>query len=185
MSLRYLSQSQLSEVTGKDARTVKKRLAGIKPHSEDGRSSFYDTHVAIPLIMMADTAATNEKKLQQLEVDIVTEKLKALRYENEEQSGRLVPIEEVVKEIEREYGYVRSQIRSIPSKLAKPLSIITDPHEVHARLSDAVDECLTELVAQAKYEIELNNIESVEASNSIDADTDTSSSAETDAGGMG
>jgi hypothetical protein len=152
--------NQLMELTGKSFRTVKKRLEPLNPVREDGRAAFYDTKAALELLYptVASELARENLLLERARREKVEIEVGQMR-------GVLVPIKEVVKNVEREYSFVRSQLRALPSKLAKPLSMTIDPNEVHTRLSEAVDECLTELTADAKYEHDCNQIES--ARNSV------------------
>jgi hypothetical protein len=151
MSLRYLSLSQLSDITGKDRRTVAKRLAAVKPHSEKGRAILYDAPEAIEAIFLSDSVEGMDKKLLRVELAVEEERLQKLRIENGRSLGELVAVDQVAKAVEKEYSFVRAQVRSIPSKMAKPLSMVTDPNEIYSRLTDAVDECLTELTMDTKY----------------------------------
>lgn len=151
MSLRYLSISQLSEITGKDRRTISKRLAGMQPHSVNGRAQLYDAVEALEQLFISDKIEGMDKKLLRVELALEEEKLQKLKIENGRALGELVPVDSVCKEVEKEYAFVRSQLRSLPSKLAKPLSMVTDPNEAYALLTDSVDECLRELTADAAY----------------------------------
>lgn len=151
MSLRYLSISQLSEITGKDRRTVSKRLAAITPQSEAGRAILYDAPAAIEAIFLSDSVEGMDKKLLRVELAVEEERLQKLKIENGRSLAELVPVEQVAKAVEKEYSFVRAQVRSIPSKMAKPLSMVTDPNQVYTRLQEAVDECLTELTMDKKY----------------------------------
>lgn len=152
MSLRYLSISQLSEVTGKDRRTVTKRLALVAPHTTEGRAILYDAAEAIETIFVSDSVEGMDKKLLKAELGLEIARQAKAEIEVGKLRGELIPIGEVVRCVEKEYSFVRAQIRSLPSKLAKPLSMIADPVEVHSRLLEAVNECLAELVADVLFE---------------------------------
>jgi phage terminase Nu1 subunit (DNA packaging protein) len=153
MNLRFLSINQLSELTGKDRRTIKDRLTDVPAHSEDKRGSYYDTHIALERIFEPKkTVGGMERQLLTEELRLEKARADKMELEVQEMHGRLVPVEDVVKAVEREYTFVRSQFRALPSKLAKPLSMITDPNQVYTRLTEAVDECLSELTADQKFE---------------------------------
>jgi hypothetical protein len=152
MSLRYLSISQLSEITGKDRRTISKRLAATQPHSVNGRAQLYDAAEAIQIIYVSDSVEGMDKKLLRTELAIEEERLTKLKLENGKASGELVLLEEVAKVVEKEYSYVRANIRSLASRLAKPLAMIDDANIVFSRLAEAVDEVLAELTADQVYQ---------------------------------
>ncbi len=160
MKLRYLSINQLYEITGKDRRTIKKRLESLNPHSTDNRGEKYDAHAALELVYQPESTQGIDKKLQLEELRNQQQRNEKLELEIGEMRGRLVPIEDVAKAVEKEYTFVRTRFRTIPSKLAKPISMVTDPNQVQIRLQEAVDECLTELTADSKYEEDQRNLES-------------------------
>lgn len=158
MSLRKLSISQLAEVSELDRSTVKKILEEAKLESTiDGRAHRYPAREALAILLLdsgaeAPNVESPTKRLNRIILQIEEEKLEKLRFENGKSSGELVSVEDVAKAVEKEYAYVRSQFRSLPSKLAKPLSMVTDPNEIHSRLNEAVNECLSELTLDSVYE---------------------------------
>lgn len=175
-----MSINQLVDLTGLNYRTIKNRLKPIATVREDGRSHFYDTRDALKLLY--PTVATEMAK-----ENLLLERARREKAEIEvgQLKGQLVPIADVGKVIRKEYSYVRSQLRAMPSNMAKPLSMISDAHLVYKRLSEAVDECLTELTADAKYELERTRIE---ATSKPDVDVSfgrTAADTEIESGRMG
>jgi hypothetical protein len=173
--------NQLMELTGKSFRTIKSKItdADLKPTREDGKASYYETRQALEAIYGFATELAKENLLleraRRQKADIEVGQL----------LGKLVSIDEAAKEIEKEYTIVRAQLRTIPSKLAKPLSLVSDPHECFKRLSEVVDECLSELSADTKYENARQQLESVsdplKAMPSEESEADT----EIESGGVG
>jgi phage terminase Nu1 subunit (DNA packaging protein) len=155
---RFLSINQLAKLTGKDRQTIARRLSEVEPAQADKRGKYYDAWAALPLIYAGDNKTGLTQKIQQAELEIQKEKLQKIRFENEKTAGQLVDIEDVVKAIEKEYGFVKSQLLTIPSKLAKKLSIESDPHKVFDELHSTIDEILTELVSDKKYEDDSVNL---------------------------
>lgn len=153
MSLRYLSMSQLSEVAGIDRRTVKDRLANVKPFKKEGKAIIFDATVALPVLF--GYSAGNENVLEQIkEQTLRLEKAKAdkIELELEERRGQVVAIEDVAKAVEKEYTYVRSTILSIPSKRAKVLALESDPQVVRSLLEQDINEALSHLQADTNLE---------------------------------
>lgn len=173
-----VSINQLMDITGQSFRTIKKRLETLSPDSEDGRSIFYDSHKAMPLLYANENSRSTENQLGKESLLLERAKREKAEIEVQKLKGEVVFIEEVAKVVEKEYTYVRAQLRSIPSKLAKPLSMLTDPHMVHERLQEAVDECLTELAADKHYEEQRINAQQSlkevggEPSESVEANTE-------------
>jgi phage terminase Nu1 subunit (DNA packaging protein) len=168
---RQFSIRDLIDITKKSDKTIKKKLENVVPVPGPKGAKLYDSAIALNLIYNdVGDLSTERAKLTVLQQQLAELKIGELR-------GELVSITEVQKEVMREYAYVRAQMRSIPSKMAKPLSMVTDPNEIHARIKAAVDESLTELTADTKYEqpkptsTEINRSEE----GGVSSDTDTES----------
>ena len=153
MNLRYLSMSQLSEVTGLDRRTVKDRLTKIKPYRVEGKAIQFDSRKALPILFGFDNPEKKDlsKQLQEQELKLQFAKTEKLELELKTIRAEHVPIEDVCKVVEKEFNYVRSAIQSIPSKRAKALSIETDPSIIQSMLSEDINEVLSNLQADATY----------------------------------
>ena len=162
MKMRYLSINQLSQVTGRDRATISKRLELLKPHEENGRAKIYDAHEAIPLLYSTEQAKGMQKKIEMVQYEIEKEKLNKLRLDNDAKIGRLVDISEVAKTVEKEYVFVRAQIRSMPARMSKVLSMESDPMVVNSLLAAEIDETLKELISDKKYEQQMKELEDQE-----------------------
>lgn len=68
-----------------------------------------------------------------------------LRLEYEKKAGRLVPIDDVVKEVEREYSRVRARLLALAAKLAPEVAIEDRIPECRAIIEAAVRDALEEL----------------------------------------
>lgn len=96
-----------------------------------------------------------------------TAKLKQL--ELDEKRGALVKIDDVCIEVEREYSIVRQNIFSLPSKLAKPLSFLTEPKEIQAKILDEINKVMDNLQhdKRSKKTLDKFNKENIKASKQI------------------
>lgn len=176
--MRYLSINQLSQLTGKTRATVTKKLAGLKSQPGPKAALLYDAQEALPVLYAAEgnSGGSTEKQLAEESLKLERAKREKLEIEVGRLRGELLPIEEIARTVERQYSYVRAQVRSIPSKLAKPLSLMQDPHEIHERLNEAVDEALIELTADKEYERRSSELQS--AREAADPDSAEGSSTE-------
>jgi phage terminase Nu1 subunit (DNA packaging protein) len=170
MQLRYLSMSQLAEVTGLDRRTVKARLAKIKPHESKTKLILYDAWLALPSLYksevgnIAEQSALESLRLEKARADKIELEIARVR-------GGQVPIEDVALVVEKEYSRVRSSLLSIPTKLARDLSQIDDPRKIQIELETVINDCLSELSADRTYrETEIpENKEEISERDSIDS----------------
>jgi DNA-binding Lrp family transcriptional regulator len=154
MSLRNLSISQLSEITGKDPKTIKKRIDGLQEESIEGRAILYDAQKALALIYATSTVDKLEKQLLEFEVDTEKYKSKKAELDFKERQKELVDVTKISQIVEREYTQVRAALFAIPNKMAHALINIETPAEIKAKLEDAVNEALTELTTQTLKELE-------------------------------
>lgn len=156
MNLRYLSMTQLSEVTGVDRRTVKSRLADLKPIKTEARAIIYDAHMALPLVLRTgDKMSVSQIEKQMAEEQLRHEKAKAdkISLEVQKMQGEVVNIEDVARTVGKEYSYVRAALLSIPSKRAKALAIEDDPAVIQSSLLEDINEVLSHMQADANLEI--------------------------------
>lgn len=160
LNIRFLTLSQLAELTSLARETVRKRLGDLEPVKGEGNAYRYDTHLALPRLYKAP-ASKQEIDKAMAEESLLLERARREKIELDvkRMRGEYVSIEETCKAVEKEFSFVRSQLRSLPSKLAKPLSIMMDPHMVQSAIEEAINECLEELVADQKYEEVLNELE--------------------------
>jgi phage terminase Nu1 subunit (DNA packaging protein) len=151
MNLKRLSISQLALVTGKDRRTVSERVIAL-PFEMDGKAKMYSAPDAVQAILDGAGGAPAELDLQIKEESLRLERGRAdkVTLEVEQTRGELVAIEDVTKEVAKEYTRVRAALLSIPTRMAKPLSMETDPARVQEILHEAVVETLEHLSADVE-----------------------------------
>ena len=142
-----LSISELSDLTGKDRRTVK-RHAGTLSMVKDGKSHKYESRDLLPLLY-GYSAADGEKldlsqeraRLARLQGDKADLELKAMR-------GEYAKLEDVVAEVSDAFSHVRAKLLALPSKMAGLVLGMTTPAEVQATLQGVIYDALTELSSQ-------------------------------------
>jgi phage terminase Nu1 subunit (DNA packaging protein) len=161
MNLRYLSMTQLSEITGVDRRTVKSRLAEVEPYKEEGSAILYDAREAIPKIMQFEdkTKDNTWKDLQKEQLRYEKARADKVQLENDTKRGELVRIEDVTRTVGKEYAYVRAAILTLPSKVAKSVSLEEDPAVCQSILKKEVDEILNHLQADNNLNIEPEEVD--------------------------
>ena len=155
-----VSISQLSDFTGRDRRTINKRIKTfLKPIGQKQGASLYDSKTACELIVRPDIEDLVRRELAVTETpdhaggyDETVDKNRLQRAKAEmeelklqEKKGELVPVDEILPEIEKEYSLVRTTLLAIPIKKAKALSVMEDPADIQIELEDSINEALEHL----------------------------------------
>jgi hypothetical protein len=148
---RLKSISQLAEETGFDRRTIAERL-GKLDYKKEGRSHLYDSREALPKIYIRDADDDLEKEMALAQLRKERALAEKAEIDVQVRLKELVPIEEVAASVAREYTYVRARILAMPTKLAKPVSMESDPQDVKRILDEAIAEVLEALVADCEYQ---------------------------------
>ena len=149
---KLFSINQLSELTQRDRRTITKKLSILEAKPGPANGKYYELKDALPLIFAPDGTAELDRRLLESQYKYEDHRAEKMRLEVERLKGQLVYVEDVASVVQKEYTYVRSQLLSIPSKVAKSLSVESDPSQVKAILDDAINEVLSELKADVAYE---------------------------------
>lgn len=181
MSLRYLSITQLHEVTGKDRRTIKSNLSGIEPYRTDGRAIIYDTHIALPILLgFGQDEKTVIKQIDRESLRLERAKADKIEIEVAKTRGELVAIEDVAKTVEKEYSAVRQQLISIPTKICQELSTIDDPILIKNLIEDSINEALSELSSSDKFDTNTTTEVTDEFGDQINTESSKNSETETE-----
>lgn len=142
---RYLSKTQLADITGLDRDTVTKKLESLQPYSAKSNLIQYDTRLALPLLYARDSNVGLERKIEEEKLRYDTARADKMELEVKKRRDQLVEIETVGQDVDKEYAAVRSALLAIPSKLALDLATITEPAVIKKELEDSINEALSEL----------------------------------------
>jgi phage terminase Nu1 subunit (DNA packaging protein) len=116
--LSQLSITQLADLTGRDADTIRKRLDGIEPAKVDGRTRWYRTREALPRIYEALDLSAERARLAREQAD-------AKAMENAVSRGELIPKPDVETAMLAVTSPIALKLDGLPSKPA--------PHRRSAR----------------------------------------------------
>jgi phage terminase Nu1 subunit (DNA packaging protein) len=178
MSERYKSINQISELTGKDRRTIKKKILSLPIHSTHGRAEYYDLHLALPLLFSNGNEKDTEKEMIDEQLRYERARADKMILEVEQRRGEVVATSEVARIVAAEYTNVRARLLSIPSRCAKDLSIESNPSLVKERLDQEINEALAELTADEKFE-ENQHVDQSSSNSETDSTEDTKATLET------
>ncbi len=153
---RHLSISQLANLTGKDRRTVTKKLKDIDPVEIKGKAKNYDPRMALPLIyeVVSLDDDSNEEKLNYSDekaklarAQTLKTKLDSERIEIQIKTMKkeLLPIEVIETVWSKILGNFRSKVMALPKKLAPVHKTWKTVKEAEKAIKKEVYECLEEL----------------------------------------
>lgn len=147
--MKLWSISALSEETGLDRRTVKKRLTHVEPAKQDDKGAVYHGRDAFPALFGASgadvsTIDESEARLKAAQADIEELKRDKLREES-------IEIESAYRLWEGICGAVRQKMDALPAKTESRLRPNMKSAEVRKLLENEIDEILTDLAKPVDY----------------------------------
>lgn len=155
---------QLAGLLRMDRRTISEKLIKSRVPFSDGprNSKLYNLDDVLKCmyskpVSQNETGEFGDEELTELD----EEKLLLTKAKREtaelilaEKRKEVVPIGDVLEELSKEYTFVRTQLRALPSRLAKHLANEADPEEVFNLLSGAIEDTLNELQADSIQALE-------------------------------
>lgn len=145
-NLSELSLAQLETITGCAFKTIKRRLGALPPVRTDGKTLYFNPHMALPMIY--EVGADKERGVKPLDNERARlAKSQADRSEIEvaRMRAELVPAVEIEKAWNDLATAFRAKILSLPTKLAPKLAGRNAIAEIQGVLCDALEEALAEL----------------------------------------
>lgn len=135
-----MSVSAISDLTGVDRRTIKKRLEDLKPIKEK-TAHLYETREALPLIFLSD----DEYDLSKERARLAHHQANKTELESKVLKGDLIPANEVLARWEKMVSGFRAKILAMPTKTSHLLVNVKDYDEVESILKSHLYEALKEL----------------------------------------
>jgi hypothetical protein len=122
LKTRVFNIDELVELTGKNPKTIKKRLHGLEPAKLEGRGIYYDAQDALPLIFL-ETRIQDPKERTKND-----EEVRAIRLKNELAQVKLdtalgdsLPVQMIESAWGQLLSTFRARVLGIPSKLSPVL----------------------------------------------------------------
>lgn len=143
----HLNINELSALTGYERKSIGEKLtkAGI-PNADGPRNSkIYSVQQALPIIYSKNTDSSVEGKLDKEKLKLQTAKRKLAELDLAEKEQKLIPIEDIVDIVEKEYTTVRNILTQLPSALATKLSVETDSRVISELIDAEVQGALSNL----------------------------------------
>ena len=139
IQLHELSLNQLVRLTGRNYRTIKKRLEGLEPLREDGKSIFYDPKEALPLIYEVPDQADD---LSDERARLAREQADAQALKNAEARGELVRAERVLTAWQKVAVALKEKLRALPARARRRIRKLTlkDVRVLRKLIAEALEE---------------------------------------------
>jgi phage terminase Nu1 subunit (DNA packaging protein) len=142
MTSRLWTISGLATELGRDRRTISAALRTVPPDGKSGRYNAWRLSTAMEALGGRDGAkldlTTERARLAKLRAD-------AIAMKNAQMRGELLPFAEVLATNQAILSAVRARLLALPSRLAQPSALASDPAEVQELLRVAIYDVLTEL----------------------------------------
>ncbi len=142
MSLK--SVTEISEITGKDRRTIKKRLEKIQPIIE-GTSHLYETKDVLEIIFCGSSNNESSSNLIEEKTRLTKAQADKAELEAEALKGTLIHIDDVLKTWSTMIINFRARLLALPHNITHKLINKQEYYEIESILKNEIYEALTEL----------------------------------------
>jgi phage terminase Nu1 subunit (DNA packaging protein) len=133
--------SQLADMTGRDAATVRKRLDGLEPVKVDGRARWYDPRTALPRIF-GDGEGLD---LTAERARLAREQADGQALKNAELRGELVPGSDQAVALIALATSSSARLQAVPAKVAAECAAESSPHGCQAIVEREIRSALEDL----------------------------------------
>lgn len=140
----HVTLMQLVRLTGKESRTINKRIDGIPPAFSDKKSKYYLAKEVLPIIYDVELGGVR------LDINQENAKLSQIKQRKEllkldEIERKLIPVDLVERHLAQIFMAFRAKILGMPTKLAPRLASITNPRTIEDEIIRECREALSEL----------------------------------------
>lgn len=150
----HISINMLSQLTGKDRRTVTDRLERVEPVLDEPKKKLFEIKKALPVIFgpqLRDVDGDEEPdffdpQLERAKLDRT--RRRRLELEIDIQKRNLIPKEELEQALADVFGSVRAKLLNIPSKIAQRHHAKLTKKQLQALSKELINETLQELSSQ-------------------------------------
>lgn len=140
--LSRLSLSQLEALTGRTSRTIRKRLEGLEPIAQDGKTVWFSAREALPRIYQEGALDLSAERAR-----LAKEQADAQELKNAQARRELVPAGETEELIIGLFSAVRARLLAVPTKAAQAAHAATSLSEAKAAIEAEITDALAELAA--------------------------------------
>ena len=117
-----VSYAQLTDLTGKAYRTLKKCMDGLKPVGVgSGGANLWDSKQALPLIYGIGKGTEEKLDAQAEKARLDKERADNMELKNAQLRGELIPLDVIKEESDRNAISIRNRFLAMPDRLAQML----------------------------------------------------------------
>jgi hypothetical protein len=139
--------NRISDLSGLDRMTCRRRLADVKPLNSKGKVKFYSAEDALRALKPGQVRQSPNATL---EGEKMRKQIEAIDIANAKARGDFRPVNELKQAATRFSFSVRDLIWTMPRRVAGRLALMTDPVEIEGDLRSEVREILT-LVSRTPF----------------------------------
>jgi len=144
--MRRESLNGLGELTGIDRRTIKRKIAHLK-YKKDGRSHFYNSEEALPIIYSRDSGVYDS---DQERARLTHHQANIASLDEQIKEKSLIPSDVVLDRWQMILANVRARLLSIPTSIAVSCENASR-EDVEEKASELVRQALDELSVDVEY----------------------------------
>lgn len=117
----------------------------VSPVEKRGNATLYDARTVIQWRLNRDKEQVGVLDLSKEKARLAKEQADSKALDNAKLRGELLPRGVILAQWENDYSVLKSQLLSLPTKLAQSSSQATTPHELEELAREMIYECLGEL----------------------------------------
>ena len=117
----------------------------ISPVEKRGNATLYDARTVIQYRLNRDKEQPGVLDLSKEKARLAKEQADSKALDNAKLRGELLPRADILAQWENDYSVLKSQLLSIPTKMAQAGAQATTPHELEEIARELIYECLEEL----------------------------------------
>lgn len=123
--LSELTINQLTELTGRTARTIKKRLADVSPVRTTDHASYYSPREALPAIFLGDPKPNDSLDLTRERARLAREQADATAIKNAQARNELAPISLLTVVLGKVCTRIAAILETIPGNVKRRVPRLT------------------------------------------------------------
>lgn len=141
------SINQLSKLTGRDRRTIDKRLVNLKPCRTVGKTRYYAAADVLPIL---GESPKDLPAKQQIEIRLLRARCERVELETKIRKGQFLPIGDIKRECTRFNFAIKQKFHAMPRRISQQIAAETDASTIETKIESELNDILTAM-SERKY----------------------------------